>query len=83
MNGGTPPGFIDATIIDSQAAFHGTSSTFNFADGHVEAHKWLDSVMIKYAKSMDSNKYSNTPNYGSAPNDTLFLAKRYVTALNK
>jgi prepilin-type N-terminal cleavage/methylation domain-containing protein/prepilin-type processing-associated H-X9-DG protein len=84
MNGGTPlSSFTDAGTIDSPASFHGSSSTFNFADGHVEARKWLDGAMIKYAKSMDSNKYGSAPSYAQAPIDVLFLAKRYVTTLNK
>jgi len=43
MNPGTAAAnFTDATFADSPAAFHVTSGTFSFADGHVESHKWLD-----------------------------------------
>jgi prepilin-type N-terminal cleavage/methylation domain-containing protein/prepilin-type processing-associated H-X9-DG protein len=83
MNGGTPPGFRDAAIGDSPAAFHGNSSTFNFADGHAESHKWRDGATIIYAKSMSDQKYNNKPSFAAAPNDTIFLAQRYVTSKNK
>ncbi len=83
MNGGTPSGFTDAYAIDSPAAFHGNSSTFNFADGHVQARKWLDPAMIAYAKSMWDGKYGAAPTYAQAPHDILFLAERYTTTKNK
>jgi prepilin-type processing-associated H-X9-DG protein len=83
MNGGTPSAFTDASIIDSPAAFHGTSSTYNFADGHVESRKWRDGAVLQMALSMNSGKYSGQPTYSQAPNDILYLAQRYVTAKNK
>ena len=39
-----PPGWVDPFAI-----FHGTSSTFSFADGHAESKKWVDSATIKAA----------------------------------
>ncbi len=83
MNGGTPPNFTDASIIDSPAVFHITSSTFNFADAHVESRKWRDGALTKYASSMNSGKYGSAPTYGTAPNDVRYLAERYVTTKNK
>jgi prepilin-type processing-associated H-X9-DG protein len=35
--------------VDPFAIFHGHVSDFSFADGHVEAHKWLDARTIKAA----------------------------------
>jgi prepilin-type N-terminal cleavage/methylation domain-containing protein len=35
--------------VDPFAIFHGTISTFSFADGHAEHHKWRDSGTIKAA----------------------------------
>ena len=35
--------------VDPFAIFHGTVSTFSFADGHVESHKWVDRQTIKAA----------------------------------
>ncbi|MGH7953421.1 MAG: hypothetical protein ACREFE_16115, partial [Limisphaerales bacterium] len=34
--------------VDSPAMYHGAVGTFGFADGHAEAHKWLDPVIIAY-----------------------------------
>ncbi|MCX6883010.1 MAG: prepilin-type N-terminal cleavage/methylation domain-containing protein [Verrucomicrobia bacterium] len=39
-----PPGWVDPFAI-----FHGSASTFAFADGHVEGHKWLETSTIKAA----------------------------------
>ena len=41
MNLGTPPDFADATWLDYPAVNHGSKSTMNFVDGHVEGHKWV------------------------------------------
>src|SRR5882724_6587024 len=41
--------FVNATFGDSPAAFHITSATFSFADGHVESHRWLDGRTVAYA----------------------------------
>jgi prepilin-type N-terminal cleavage/methylation domain-containing protein/prepilin-type processing-associated H-X9-DG protein len=35
--------------VDPFAIFHGTVSTFCFADGHAEHHKWVDAQTIKAA----------------------------------
>ncbi|MDB6016124.1 MAG: xcpT 2 [Pedosphaera sp.] len=35
------------TGIDPVPMYHGNVSTFSFADGHVEAHKWLDGAVIR------------------------------------
>jgi prepilin-type N-terminal cleavage/methylation domain-containing protein/prepilin-type processing-associated H-X9-DG protein len=40
----TPPGWVDPFAI-----FHGHWSTFSFADGHAEGHKWADPATIKAA----------------------------------
>jgi prepilin-type N-terminal cleavage/methylation domain-containing protein/prepilin-type processing-associated H-X9-DG protein len=39
-----PPGWVDPFAV-----FHGNWSTFNFADGHAEGHKWADPGTIKAA----------------------------------
>jgi prepilin-type N-terminal cleavage/methylation domain-containing protein len=40
----TPPGWVDGFAI-----FHGVVTTFAFADGHVDSHKWLEASTIKAA----------------------------------
>jgi hypothetical protein len=82
MNAGTPPDFRGASLIDSPAVFHITSSTFSFADGHSASHKWVDPATIKYAASMDPNKYGSTPGHAQTPNDVVWLARGYATKQN-
>ena len=83
MNQGNPKNdFKGSGLIDSTAVFHGNSSTFNFADGHAESHKWNDAVMIKYSASMDPNKFGSAPNDSRAPNDIRWLARRYPSKVN-
>jgi len=79
MNPGTPPKYTDASLIDSPAAFHGASSTFNFADGHCESHKWLDGPTIAYAASADPNKYASRPGAAQTPRDAPWLAEGYAS----
>jgi prepilin-type N-terminal cleavage/methylation domain-containing protein len=62
MREGTPSlGFADAYWVDSPAAFHGVSSTFNFVDGHAESRRWLSGAVVAFANSMNPDKYRNTP----------------------
>ena len=83
MNGGTPPRFTDASVIDSPAVFHIDSSTFNFADGHVLSRKWHDPALIAYAASMDTSKYNNQPSSTQTPVDGPWLARGYPTTRNR
>jgi len=63
---------------DSPAAFHGSTSTFNFVDGHAEAHKWVDAATLAYARSTDPNKYSNRPAWNVVANDAPWMNLRYA-----
>ena len=54
-------GFVGSKFIDSPAAFHGDSSTFDWADGHASMHKWRDAATFAYALSMNTSKYSSAP----------------------
>jgi prepilin-type N-terminal cleavage/methylation domain-containing protein/prepilin-type processing-associated H-X9-DG protein len=74
--------YVGSSLIDSTANFHGNASTFNYADGHAETRKWLDSVMIKYSASMDQNKFSSAPTDKTAPHDVRWLAEHYPSKLN-
>jgi prepilin-type N-terminal cleavage/methylation domain-containing protein/prepilin-type processing-associated H-X9-DG protein len=42
----TPPGWVDGFAI-----YHGNVTTFAFADGHVESHKWLEASTIAAAQA--------------------------------
>lgn len=45
----SPPEWVDCFAI-----FHGKLTSFGFADGHVETHKWLDPQVIAAATAMAS-----------------------------
>jgi len=44
--------------VDPFAIFHGTVSTFSFADGHAESHKWTDAQTIKAARDSANGQSS-------------------------
>ena len=48
-----PPGWVDPFAI-----FHGEVSTFAFADGHAEHHKWTDPRTIEAAKQAAQGNFS-------------------------
>jgi prepilin-type N-terminal cleavage/methylation domain-containing protein/prepilin-type processing-associated H-X9-DG protein len=89
---GTPtanPPFSDASMEDSTANWHGSTSTFSFADGHAENHKWLDGPTLVFASSMIYGKASQAagsaggpPTYAQAPHDVYFLANGFANQLN-
>jgi prepilin-type N-terminal cleavage/methylation domain-containing protein len=83
LNQGSPDkDYAGSSLIDSTANFHGSASTFNYADGHAETRKWVDPVMVKYSSSMDQNKFSSSPTDKTAPHDVHWLAQRYPSKLN-
>jgi prepilin-type N-terminal cleavage/methylation domain-containing protein/prepilin-type processing-associated H-X9-DG protein len=84
----TPP-FSDAEMEDSTANWHGGTSTFSWADGHAESHKWLDVATIAFGSSMYPLKADQSngspggpPSFAQASRDTYFLANGYATQLN-
>jgi prepilin-type N-terminal cleavage/methylation domain-containing protein/prepilin-type processing-associated H-X9-DG protein len=78
-----PPSFTSSILEDSTAAWHGKNSTFGWADGHAESHRWLDSINIAYAMNMDPNKYSGANvSILNSPHDMIFIAMGYATAKN-
>jgi prepilin-type N-terminal cleavage/methylation domain-containing protein/prepilin-type processing-associated H-X9-DG protein len=82
MAPGTRPTFAGAAFIDSVASWHGKSSTFSWADGHAESHRWLDDTTVKYALNMDPNKYNSPPTLAQCPDDVTFLATDYACQQN-
>ena len=47
-------------FVDVFSIYHGNVGTFSFADGHAEAHKWLDQGILtdgKYAQTAGSTGY--------------------------
>jgi len=57
--------------IDSVAVFHASASTVNFADGHAEAHKWLEKTTLDQAAAAQSGRDVNF-GWTKAPNDRDF-----------
>lgn len=77
-----PPTFPSAAFVDSPAVFHGVSSTFSWADGHVSSRKWMDPATRVFAASMNPQKIASPPPFSQAPNDIIFLANGYATKYN-
>jgi len=89
MNGGTPSlSFNDAQWGDSPAAFHGNSSTFNFADGHAEARKWISGSVVAFANSMNPSKFIISGGQEgqqaqlNGKQDLYYVASHFPTVLN-
>jgi prepilin-type N-terminal cleavage/methylation domain-containing protein/prepilin-type processing-associated H-X9-DG protein len=83
LHPGTAPTFSDAIFVDSVADWHAGTSTFSWADGHAESHKWLDAATITYALSMNPNKYFVAPpTFAQCPDDLYFLANAFATQQN-
>jgi prepilin-type processing-associated H-X9-DG protein len=75
----TGASFLNA---DGPAAWHGSTSTFNWADGHAVSHKWLDGTTVTYALDMNPNKNTYGPDITACPRDLAFLANGYASILN-
>jgi prepilin-type N-terminal cleavage/methylation domain-containing protein/prepilin-type processing-associated H-X9-DG protein len=83
MNPGTAPSFSNAGFVDSVASWHGGTSTFAWADGHAESHKWVDGATVSYALNSNPNKYNSSgPIFANAPNDLYFLASDFACEAN-
>jgi len=76
-------GFAGSTFIDSPAAFHGQSSTFNWADGHSSMRKWANGATIAYALSMNQNKYGSSPSATQVKDDAPWAAKGFASQVNR
>jgi prepilin-type N-terminal cleavage/methylation domain-containing protein/prepilin-type processing-associated H-X9-DG protein len=78
--------FQGSKWVDSPAAYHGNTSTFNFADGHAEAHKWLCGDTITMANSTDTStsdgvKFYHNPNPPNNP-DVMWVAYGFPCTIN-
>jgi len=64
--------------VDPISVFHGINSSFGFADGHSENHKWLDAQTIKAAQDSAAGKPSFYWPGGNAKNpDFRWVHERY------
>jgi type II secretory pathway pseudopilin PulG len=82
MNNPGPPAGSTTSFEDSPASWHGANSTFSWADGHSDSHKWLNGPTIAFALNMNANKYSSQPTFAQCPDDLAWLADHYVTVQN-
>ena len=82
QSGTTANGFAGSSFIDSPAAFHGQSSSFNWADGHAAMHKWVDQATINYALSMDQGKYGSSPSATKVQHDAPWAAAGFTSKIN-
>ncbi len=55
------------TWVDAPAIYHGNVGTFSFADGHVEAHKWLNGDIIAYGKGVAAGTTTPSSSHPSFP----------------
>ena len=49
-----------STWVDCPAVYHVTSSTFNFADGHAESHKWMGGN-TRHGATLGDHSQMNSP----------------------
>lgn len=75
--------FTDAVFGDSPADFHVNAMTLSFADGHAEAHRWLDGTTIAFANSTDPNKDgSSNPAKLPGNRDAIWVGSHYAGPQN-
>jgi prepilin-type N-terminal cleavage/methylation domain-containing protein len=79
-----PPAWAGSVEEDSAAAWHLQNSTFSWADGHAETHRWLDVKFIAYALNMNPNKYFEgiSPTLADCPQDMLYIINGYASKIN-
>jgi prepilin-type N-terminal cleavage/methylation domain-containing protein/prepilin-type processing-associated H-X9-DG protein len=69
--------FASATWVDCPAVYHVTSSTFSFADGHVESHKWTSGNTISEAALGDHTQMVLVSGDTAGINDVGWVAQHY------
>jgi len=76
--------FAGTSFVDSPAVFHGTASTFSWADGHASSRKWMDAATIKYAADSDpsGSKYGSPPSAVATARDVAFMRHAYASKIN-
>jgi prepilin-type N-terminal cleavage/methylation domain-containing protein/prepilin-type processing-associated H-X9-DG protein len=84
LHGTVTDDFAGTTFVDSPAVFHGSSSTFSWADGHSSSRRWLNAATIKYAGDSDpgGSKYSSPPPESQTKQDIGFVKHAYVSKDN-
>jgi len=82
---GTPDTF---SFTDLFATYHGNVGSFCFTDGHAEARRWTDPVIIGAGKTANQGKSGvfDYSTYGQTPSqtgvDTAWLTQHWLTLVN-
>jgi prepilin-type N-terminal cleavage/methylation domain-containing protein/prepilin-type processing-associated H-X9-DG protein len=68
------------TFYDPLASFHNKSSTFGFADGHAERHKWMDKRTLAFIQtnSEDPSSHSGITSASPGNEDLEWLLEHFV-----
>ena len=76
VSGSWPP----PTWYDGPAAFHGTSATFSYIDGHATSYKWLDTATIQLANNVNGARPGTctATTLAMTPRDLPFVARGYL-----
>ena len=68
------------TWLDPIPMYHGNVSTFGYADGHAEAHKWTDTTLIRAGLAAGSGQfsgYAGTPPKSGKDYDYVYNGFRF------
>jgi len=86
VSGGPPA--TSFGYVDLIATYHGNVGTIAFADGHAEAHKWTDSVILAAGKSANQSGVTvySYGTFGQSPSqngaDTAYMCSHWLTPAN-
>jgi prepilin-type N-terminal cleavage/methylation domain-containing protein len=70
--------YSSSSWVDCPAVYHVVSSTFSFADGHAESHRWMSGTTIAEAAVGDHSRMA----VGSSPVDVSYVAQHYPCVEN-
>lgn len=70
--GGSSFGWVDPIPV-----FHGSVSTFSFADGHVESHKWLNGEIIKSGLAAAKGETFDVTRFPTSGPDYNYIRENY------
>jgi prepilin-type N-terminal cleavage/methylation domain-containing protein/prepilin-type processing-associated H-X9-DG protein len=65
------------TWVDPVPTFHGNVSTFAFADGHSEGHKWLDGEIVRQGNAAANGQQYNLSRFPSSGPDYDYIRNNY------
>jgi prepilin-type processing-associated H-X9-DG protein len=68
------------TFYDPLASYHNKSSTFGFADGHAERHRWMDKRTLTFinVNSDDPSSHSGIQTNSPGNEDLQWLLEHFV-----